>query len=65
MPQIFIIFASVMRIELLYALRIAVILFSMTACNNDIFIKKLLLSTDYAKLGPDCLNTQIKVTGED
>lgn len=54
-----------MRIKLLYALRIAVIVLSMTACNNDIFIKKLLLSTDYAKLGPDCLNTQIKVTGED
>lgn len=47
------IFASVMRIKLLYALRIAVIVLSMTACNNDIFIKKLLLSTDYAE--PDML----------
>lgn len=63
--QNLLIFASAMRKKILYALQIAVMVLSMTACNNDIFIKRLLLSTDYAKLGPDCMTSQIKVTGED
>lgn len=59
------IFASTMKVKLIHYLIITLLAIFMSSCNNDIFIEKLILSTDYVKLGPDCPDMQIKVSGKD
>ena len=49
------IFASTMKVKLSHYLITTLLTIFMSACNNDIFIEKLVLSTDYVKLGPDWL----------
>jgi len=44
------IFASTMKVKLSHYLITTLLTIFMSACNNDIFIEKLVLSTDYVKL---------------
>ena len=59
------IFASTMKVKLSHYLITTLLTIFMSACNNDIFIEKLVLSTDYVKLGPDCRDMKINVSGKD